>query len=74
MSKKLQALLLGALVTLNLGLAIILVTLAGSEIYPVRADAAQPVEIAVEENVKYQPLLDAPQQRNISQQQFVPLQ
>lgn len=74
MSKKLQALLLGALVMLNIGLATILVTLAGSEINPVRAEVVQPIEIAVEESVQYQPLLDAPEQRNITQQQFVPLQ
>ena len=73
MSKKLQAMLLGAVLTLNLILAIALVSLVMSELNPVRADAATQSMTTVEEVTYYQ-LTDAPQQRNISYQQFAPLQ
>ena len=73
MSKQLQAMLLGALLTLNLILAMALVTLVMSELTPVQADVASQSAPTVEE-VTYHQLTDAPQQRNISAQQFVPLQ
>jgi hypothetical protein len=73
MSKKLQAMLLGALLTMNLILAIALVTLVMSELNPVQADVATQSAPTVEEATYYQ-LTDAPQQRNISNQQFMPLQ
>ena len=74
MSQKLQAMLLGGLITLNLVLAIVLTTLVMSEFQSVQADeAVQPVVAAVEAEAIYQPLISAPEQRNISQQQFTPL-
>ncbi len=74
MSKQLQAMLLGALLTLNLILAIALVTLVMSELSPVQADVATQQSAPTVEEATYYQLTDAPQQRNISTQQFMPLQ
>ena len=68
MSKQLQAMLLGGLITLNLFLAIVLTTLVISEWQPVQASVT-----TVEETIAFESLTDAPQ-RNINQQEFVPLQ
>lgn len=74
MSQRLQAMLLGGLLVTNLSLAIFLTTLVMSELQPVQADAANQTAVTIEEEVTYRPLTDAPAQRNITQQLFVPLQ
>lgn len=73
MSQRLQAMLLGGLLTLNLCLVIFLATLVMSELQPVQADEAGPAAVTVEEHVTYRQLTDAPGQRNITQQHFIPL-